>query len=87
MSTRRYPSTDSRVRADLAVKRLPLQRLDEVAVHLIGPQDDGRHRVLVLRRRSGEERQRRQGDVVLAAGQAALVVAVGAEAAGGPDRR
>lgn len=87
MSTRQSPSTHSRSRADLAVERLPLQRLDEVAVHLVGPRDDGGHRLLVLRRRGGEERQRRQRDVVLAAGQAALVVAVGAEAAGAPDPR
>lgn len=66
----------------LAVEGLALQRPDEVAVHLIGSQDDGGHRVLVLRRRGGQQGQRGQGDVVLAAGEVALVVAVRAEAAG-----
>lgn len=64
----------------LAVERLPLQRPDEVTVHLIGSQDDGGHRVLVLRCRCGQQGQCGQGDVVLAAGKAALVVAVRAEA-------
>lgn len=64
----------------LAVEGLPVQRPDEVAVHLIGSQDDGGHCVLVLRRRGGQQRQCGQGDVVLAAGKAALIVAVGAEA-------
>lgn len=67
----------------LAVERLALQRPDEVAVHLVGSQDDGGHGVLVLRRRGGQQGQRRQRDVVLAAGEAALVVAVRAEAAVG----
>lgn len=65
----------------LPVKGRSLQRPDEVTVHLIGSKDDGGHGVLVLRRRGGEQGQSGQRDVVLAAGQTALVVAVGTQTA------
>lgn len=64
----------------LAAEGRPLQGAEEVAVHLVGSQDDGGHGVLVLRRRRSQQGQRSQRDVVLTAGQAALVVAVRAQA-------
>lgn len=67
---------------DLPVKGRALQRPDEVTVHLVGSQDDRRHGVLVLRRGGGQKRQSSQRDVVLTAGEAALVVAVRAQTAG-----
>lgn len=73
--------------ADLPVEGRSFQRPDEVGVDLIGSEDDGGHGVLVLRRRRGEERQRGQRDVILTAGQAALVVAVRAQAAAGGSTR
>lgn len=65
----------------MAREGCPVQRLDEVCVDLVGSDDDGGHGLLVLWSRGGQERERRQGDVVLAAGQTALVVAVWAQAA------
>lgn len=65
---------------DLAGEGCPVQRLDEVCVDLVGSDDDGGHGLLVLRSRGGQERERCKGDVILATGQTALIVAVWAEA-------
>lgn len=68
---------------DLAGKSLAILRLQEAAVDLVGSVDDGRHGVLVARGHNGEERERRQRQVVHAARHAALVVAVRVQAGKG----
>lgn len=65
---------------DLAGKSLTVLRLQKAAVDLVGSVDDGRHGVLVARGHDGEERERRQRQVVHAARHAALVVAVRVQA-------
>lgn len=69
-----------RTETDLAGESCPVQRLNEVCEHLVGSGDDGGHGLLVLRGRGGEEGEGRQGNVVLAAGQTTLIVAVRAQA-------
>lgn len=59
--------SDDRTVTDLAGEGCPVQRLNEVCVHLVGSDDDGGHGLLVLRSRGGEEGEGRQGNVVLAA--------------------
>lgn len=68
--------------SDLTREALAVLRLQEAVVHLVGPGDHRGHGVLVARRDDGEQRQSGQGQVVHAAGHAALVVAVRVEAAG-----
>lgn len=66
---------------DLARERCPIHRLYEVGVHLVGPDDDGGHGLLVLWSRGCQERESRERDAVLAARQTSLIVAVWAQAA------
>lgn len=55
---------------------------DEVPIGQVGPLDHRGNCLLVLGRGGGQQWQGGQGNVVLTAGQTALVVAVGAEAGG-----
>lgn len=66
---------------DLASEGCPVQRLHEVCVDLVGSDDDSGHGLLVLWSRGGQEGESCQGNVVLAAGQTTLIVAVWAQAA------
>lgn len=70
----------------LTSEALPFLRLQEAVVHLVGTGNYRRHRVLVAGGDNGEEREGGQGQVVHAAGHAALVVAVGVQAGGGGTR-
>lgn len=63
----------------LAAEASPFPRVQEGAVRLVGAGDDGTHGVLVTPRGGGQQREGCQRDVVLAAGQAVPVMAVGAE--------
>lgn len=78
--TRSFPHHPSLT--DLAAESSSFWRLDEVTVNLIGSEDDRCHGVLVLRRRRSQERQSGERDVVLTAGQTALIVAVRTQTAG-----
>lgn len=66
---------------NLARESSAVQRLNEVGVHLVCSDNDCRHGLLVLWSRGGQQGQSCQGDVVLAAGQTALIIAVWAQAA------
>lgn len=68
---------------DLTRKSLALLRLKEAVVHLVGSGDHGRYGVLVTWRDDSQEREGSQGQVVHAAGHAALIVAVGVQTRGG----
>lgn len=67
------------VPSDLATEASPFCRVQEGAIGLVGTGNDSTHGVLVAPRGGGQQREGGQGDVVLAAGQAVPVVAVGAE--------
>lgn len=59
----------------------PIGGLQELSVDLVGSLDDGGDSVLVLRGGDGQQGKGGQRDVVLAAAEAALIVAVGVQAA------
>lgn len=65
----------------LAREGCSFRRLEEVTVHLVGPCDHRGNRLLVLRRGGSQQRQRGEGNVVLAVGQAALIITVWTQAA------
>lgn len=69
--------------AHLAIEGGALLGFDELTVGLVGSDNDSGHGFLVLRGGRGEQGQRGEGNVILAVGQAALVIAVWAEAAEG----
>lgn len=69
--------------AHLAVEGGALLGFDELTVGLVGSDNDSGHGFLVLRGGCGEQGERSEGNVILAVGQAALVIAVWAEAGEG----
>lgn len=69
--------------AHLAIEGGALLGFDELTVGLVGSDNDSGHGFLVLRGGRGEQRECSEGNVILAVGQAALVITVWAEAAEG----
>lgn len=69
--------------AHLAVEGGALLGFDELTVGLVGSDNDSGHGFLVLRGGRGEQGERSEGNVILAVGQAALVITVWAEAGEG----
>lgn len=69
--------------AHLAIEGGALLGFDELTVGLVGSDNDSGHGFLVLGGGRGEQGQRGEGNVILAVGQAALVITVWAEAAEG----
>lgn len=68
---------------DLTGETLPVLRLQEAVVDLVGPGNHGGHRILVARGDDGEEGESSQGQVVHTAGDTALIIAVRVQAGGG----
>lgn len=58
-----------------------IRGLEELCVDLVGSRNDGGNGILVLRGGDGQQGQRGQRDVVLAAAETALIMAVGVQAA------
>lgn len=65
----------------LPTKADTVRGLEELCVDLVGPLDDSSDRILVAWRRDGQQGQCSQRDMVLAVAEAALIVAVGVQAA------
>lgn len=68
---------------DLSAEASALRGAQEGRVGLVGAGDDGGHGALVSGGRGGQKGQGSQWNVVLGAGQAVAVMAVGAQAGGG----
>lgn len=69
--------------AHLPVEGQALLGSDELAVGLVGSDDDCGYSFLVLRGRCRKQRECSEGNVILAVGQAAFVVTIRAEAGQG----
>lgn len=65
----------------LATEANPIRGLEKLSIDVVGPLDDSGNSILVLWRGDGQQGQGSQGNVVLAGAEAALVVAIGVQAA------
>lgn len=68
---------------DLTGESLPVLRLQEAVIDLVGSGNHGRHRILVARWDDGEEGESSQGQVVHTTGHTALIIAVWVQAGRG----